>query len=176
MESAAISEIFGAPIETRGRSSDADSGFSGPECCRSWRRAGNVTKLIKERWPAAAVVGVEGSVEMVAAGKKTAPELEWLHQDLGSWHPAQKYDLIYSNAALHWLSDHGRLFPSLMEKVEPGGILAVQMPRNFGAPSHLLIAETALNRPGRRQLEHLETPPHVGKARMRQRKGPRAPG
>src|ERR1700704_2548534 len=35
--------------------------------------AGNVTKLIKERWPDAVVVGVEGSAEMVAAGKKAAP-------------------------------------------------------------------------------------------------------
>ncbi len=53
------------------------------------------------------------------------------------------------------------LFPSLMEKVAPGGILAVQMPRNFGAPSHLLIAETALNGPWRSQVEHLVTPPPV---------------
>jgi trans-aconitate 2-methyltransferase len=124
--------------------------------------AGNVTKLIKERWPDANVIGVEGSAEMVAAGKKAAPEVEWLHQDLGSWQPPHKYDVVYSNAALHWLPDHARLFPSLMEKVEPGGILAVQMPRNFGAPSHLLIAETALNGPWRGQVEHLVTPPPVG--------------
>jgi trans-aconitate 2-methyltransferase len=123
--------------------------------------AGNVTRLIKDRWPDAAIVGVEGSAEMVAAGSKAAPDVEWLHQDLGSWHPAQKYDLIYSNAALHWLPDHASLFPSLMEKIEPGGILAVQMPRNFGAPSHLLIAETALNGPWRGKLEHLVTPPPV---------------
>jgi trans-aconitate 2-methyltransferase len=107
------------------------------------------------------VVGVEGSSEMVAAGKKAAPEVEWLHQDLGSWHPAHKYDVIYSNAALHWLPDHASLFPSLMDKVASGGILAVQMPRNFGAASHLLIAETALNGPWRPQLEHLVTPPPV---------------
>jgi trans-aconitate 2-methyltransferase len=69
--------------------------------------------------------------------------------------------VIYSNAALHWLGDHEKLFPSLMEKVEPGGILAVQMPRNFEAPSHLLIAETALNGPWRGRLEHLVTPPPV---------------
>jgi trans-aconitate 2-methyltransferase len=123
--------------------------------------AGNVTKLIKERWPEAAVVGVEGSAEMVAAGKKAAPEIEWLHQDLWSWHPGRQFDLIYSNAALHWLPDHAKLFPLLMEKVRPGGILAVQMPRNFGAPSHLLIAETALNGPWRSRLEHLVTPPPV---------------
>lgn len=123
--------------------------------------AGNVTKLIRERWPDAAIVGVEGSAEMVAAGKKAAPDIEWLHQDLGSWQPAKKFGLIYSNAALHWLPDHAELFPSLIEKVEPGGILAVQMPRNFGAPSHLLIAETALNGPWRRQVEHLVTPAPV---------------
>ena len=35
--------------------------------------AGNVTRLIKERWPDAAVAGVEGSAEMVAAGRKAAP-------------------------------------------------------------------------------------------------------
>lgn len=125
--------------------------------------AGAGNRLIKERWPGAIVVGVEGSAEMVAAGKKAAPEVEWLHQDLGSWQPAHTYDVIYSNAALHWLPDHERLFPSLMGKVEPGGILAVQMPRNFDAPSHLLIAETALNGPWRSRVEHLVTPPPVRK-------------
>jgi trans-aconitate 2-methyltransferase len=125
--------------------------------------AGNVTKLIKERWPDAAVVGVEGSAEMVAAGRKAAPEVEWLQQDLGAWRPASTYNVIYSNAALHWLPDHEKLFPSLMEKVAPGGILAVQMPRNFEAASHLLIAETALNGRWRSRVEHLVTPPPVRK-------------
>ena len=73
--------------------------------------AGNVTRLIKERWPDAAVVGVEGSAEMVGRRKESGARVEWLHQDLGSWQPARKYDVIYSNAALHWLPDHDRLFP-----------------------------------------------------------------
>jgi len=123
--------------------------------------AGNVTRLIKDRWPNAAVAGIEASAEMVAAGKKAAPDIEWLQQDLGAWQPAHGYDLIYSNAALHWLPDHASLFASLLDKVEPGGILAVQIPRNFTAPSHLLIAETALSGPWRGRLEHLVTPPPV---------------
>lgn len=123
--------------------------------------AGNVTRLISERWPEAAVVAIEGSAEMVGAGKKAAPNIEWMHQDLSSWQPARKFDVIYSNAALHWLPGHDRLFPLLMQSVERGGILAVQMPRNFEAPSHLLIAETALNGPWRSQLERLVTPPPV---------------
>jgi trans-aconitate 2-methyltransferase len=96
---------------------------------------------------------------MVAAGRKAAPEIEWLQQDLASWQPTRTYDLIYSNAALHWLPDHGKLFPALMQKVAPGGMLAVQMPRNFLAPSHVLIGETALNGPWRSKVEHLVTPP-----------------
>src|SRR6476661_8374460 len=60
---------------------------------------GNVTKLIRERWPSAAVTGVEGSAEMVAAGRKAAPDVEWSHEDLGHWRPAKQYDVVYSNAA-----------------------------------------------------------------------------
>src|ERR1700742_2154420 len=123
--------------------------------------AGNVSKLLKERWPDAVVTGVEGSAEMVAAGKKAAPDIEWHHQDLASWRPAQSYDLIYSNAALHWLPDHAALFPKMMQSVAPGGYLAVQMPRNFLAPSHVLIGETALDGPWRSKVEHLVTPPPV---------------
>lgn len=123
--------------------------------------AGNVTKLIKERWPMAATTAVESSVEMVAAGKQAAPGIEWLQADLGSWQPSQTFDVIYSNAALHWLGDHNALFPRLFRAVTPDGILAVQMPRNFEAPSHTLIAETALNGPWRAKLEHLNTPPPV---------------
>ncbi|MBI5263791.1 MAG: methyltransferase domain-containing protein [Bradyrhizobium sp.] len=123
--------------------------------------AGNVTKLLKERWPDATVVAVEGSAEMVAAGRKAAPDVEWVQADLGRWHPAQKFDLIYSNAALHWLPDHAQLFPALMQRLSAGGMLTVQMPRNFTAPSHLLIAETALNGRWRSKVEHLVTPPPV---------------
>src|SRR5581483_704596 len=114
--------------------------------------AGNVTKLIKERWPGAAVTGVEGSAEMVAAGRKAAPDVLWAHEDLGQWHPAQQYDLVYSNAALHWLPNHAALFQSVMDRVATGGMLAVQMPRNFTAPSHVLIGETALNGPWRSKV------------------------
>lgn len=123
--------------------------------------AGNVTRLLKDRWPGATITAVEGSAEMVAAGRKAAPGVEWLQQDLASWDPAQQYDVIYSNAALHWLGDHATLFPSLMARVVPGGILAVQMPSNFTAPSHALIGEIALSESWRSKLAHLVTPSPV---------------
>lgn len=123
--------------------------------------AGNVTKLLQERWPEADVTAVEGSAEMVATGRTAARGVSWVQADLGAWQAPKQFDVIYSNAALHWLPEHDKLFPRLIASVAPGGILAVQMPRNFEAPSHTLIAETALSGRWRGKLEHLVTPPPV---------------
>ncbi len=120
--------------------------------------AGNVTRLLKQRWPAARVTGVDASQEMLAKAAVAAPDLAWQHADLAAWRPERAPDLIYSNAALHWLGDHARLFPALLASLAPGGVLAVQMPRNFGAPSHTCIAEAARGGPWHARLEPLLRP------------------
>ncbi len=70
--------------------------------------------------------------------------VNWLQQSLAYLQPEQAADVIYSNTALHWLPDHRALFAMLVSHLAPGGVLAVQMPQNFGAPSHAMIAETVL--------------------------------
>jgi trans-aconitate 2-methyltransferase len=123
--------------------------------------AGNVTRLIAARWPDARVVGVDSSAEMLAKAAAENPEIGWRQADLASWRPDGSADVIYSNAALHWLPEHPRLLASLIGCLAPTGVLAVQMPRNFGAPSHTSITETALNGPWRRVLEPLLNPSPV---------------
>src|SRR5262249_32197770 len=44
----------------------------------------------------------------------------------------------------------------------PGGLLAVQMPRNFSAPSHTSISDAARNGPWRTKLEPLLRPSPTG--------------
>jgi len=117
--------------------------------------AGNVTRLLKARWPQARVTGVDDSPTMLAKAAATAPEIAWEQADLAGWAPPRPADLIYSNAALHWLTGHERVFPALLGGLASGGVLAVQLPRNFEAPSHTLIAETALAGPWRARLEPL---------------------
>jgi trans-aconitate 2-methyltransferase len=63
--------------------------------------------------------------------------------------------VLYSNAALHWLDGHETLFPALLRTVAPGGWFAVQMPRNFAAPSHTCVTETVRQGPWRDRLEPL---------------------
>ena len=103
---------------------------------------GNVTALLAERWPNARVAGVDGSAAMLARARADHPGLAWQQADLAAWTPAAPVDVLYSNAALHWLDDHERLFPRLMGFVANGGVLAVQMPRNFREPSHTAMAES----------------------------------
>jgi trans-aconitate 2-methyltransferase len=117
--------------------------------------AGNLTRLLAERWPAAHIVGIDSSAEMLDKARATAPAIEWREANLATWRPNRPADVLYSNAALHWIDGHRNLFPALVESLAPGGTLAVQMPRNHGAASHTEMVEAARSGPWRATLEPL---------------------
>jgi trans-aconitate 2-methyltransferase len=104
---------------------------------------GEITRLLASRWPAADVVGVDSSDDMLARahGRGEAGSIRWQRGDIAAWRPAAPVDLVYSNAALHWLDDHERLLPHLLEQLAPGGVLAVQMPLSWPIPSHRILRE-----------------------------------
>lgn len=107
---------------------------------------GAVTALLRARWPEARVVGVDSSQAMLERARAARADIEWQLADLAAWTPAEPVDLLFSNAALHWLDDHAALFPRLLSYLRPGGVLAVQMPAQHDAPSHQIgyaLAESA---------------------------------
>jgi trans-aconitate 2-methyltransferase len=104
---------------------------------------GNSTALLAARWPDANIDGLESSPEMLAKARASKVRATWIEGDVESWSPATLYDVVFSNAALHWIGDHHALLPRLMSHVADGGALAFQIPRNFDAPSHVLMREVA---------------------------------
>lgn len=106
---------------------------------------GKLTRQLADRWPAAHVVGVDNSSDMLAkAGPLAVPgRVEFVQADLSAWSPAQPVDFILSNAALHWIADHDALLRRLARWLAPGGTLAVQMPNRFDGPVQKAIDETA---------------------------------
>lgn len=122
--------------------------------------AGNLSPLIQQRWPQAALTGVDSSAAMLEKARLDYPAARFVLADIATWRPEAPVDLLYSNAALHWLSDHDRLIPGLLDCIKPGGWLAIQMPRNFGAPSHMCIVDAIELGPWREKLEpHLRRRP-----------------
>lgn len=113
---------------------------------------GNVTPFLKGRWPNARHVGVDSSQEMLAKARAEHPDGDWLRGDAATWAPDAPADLIYSNAALQWIDNHAALFPRLMGLLAPGGVLAVQMPHNHAAPSHMGMRQIVEDGPWRAKL------------------------
>ncbi|CAM3768756.1 Trans-aconitate 2-methyltransferase [Deinococcus saxicola] len=103
---------------------------------------GEQTAALATRFPAARVLGLDSSPEMLArAGEHSVPNLRFEQGsilDVGG-----EFDLIYSNAALQWLPDHPALLAQLWTHLRPGGMLAVQVPANHDHASHRLLSETA---------------------------------
>lgn len=71
----------------------------------------------------------------VAAAENTENEVQ--PQD------AELYDVVFSNAALQWLPDHGVLYPQLFSHVAPDGALAFQIPSSEDRPAYRLLREMA---------------------------------
>ena len=93
---------------------------------------------LKHRYPAHALVGLDSSPAMLAEANGYDRLIE---ADAASWVGAAA--LIFSNAALQWLPDHALLMPRLADMLVPGGVLAVQMPRQHFVPSHRFLRDIA---------------------------------
>jgi trans-aconitate 2-methyltransferase len=100
-----------------------------------------------DRWPAATVVGVDSSADMIeAAAKFAVPDrLAFLRADLRDWQPDRPVDIVVGNAVLHWVPGHLDLLSTLAGWLAPGGALAFQVPDNFTEPSHLIIRDLRLS-------------------------------
>lgn len=106
---------------------------------------GNMTRLLAQRWPAARVTGLDSSPEMIARAQDTVPEenLDFRIADATSWHPEADIDLLFSNAMLQWLPGHRQLLAGWLAELKTGANVAIQVPGNFGSPSHAVMRQVA---------------------------------
>ena len=108
---------------------------------------GNSTALLAQRWPDARVEGIDNSEAMLTEARASGVKADWTLADIASWSPPEAFDVIFSNATLHWLDRQAELLPRLMGLVKPGGAFAFQVPNNFHAPSHALMREVVAAEP-----------------------------
>lgn len=103
---------------------------------------GALTASLTERWPGARVTGVDSSPEMLAAAAAHAVpgRVVFLAADVREWRPEESLDVLVTNAVLHWVPGHADLLRRWAGQLAPGGWLALQVPGNWRAPTHALLA------------------------------------
>jgi trans-aconitate 2-methyltransferase len=112
---------------------------------------GELTLSLADRWPTAHVVGIDSSPEMLARAREldAIGRVDWVEATAESWDPIESgpIDVLVTNAVLQWVPTHLRLLPRWLEALAPAGVLAMQVPANFDAPSHRLMREVAARHP-----------------------------
>ena len=89
--------------------------------------SGRVTRVLLERLPRGRIIGVDASPSMIEMAREALPErTEFIVSDLLDLDLEEDVDAVFSNAALHWILDHRRLFGRLYAALRPGGVLEAQ--------------------------------------------------
>jgi trans-aconitate 2-methyltransferase len=118
--------------------------------------AGEHAALLKRRHPRAKVHGLDSSAEMLKSARARTEDVDWVQGPFETWSPEIPPDLIFTNAALHWAPDHGRLFPRLVGFLAPGGVFACQAPLSHSAGWYDLLRDTIAERPWAERLASVQ--------------------
>lgn len=105
---------------------------------------GELTRELHQQLSAVETLGIDNSETMLLKANTFAGDkLRFERRNIEAFVTDRPYDLIFSNAALHWVPDHTTLFKRLAGFLARDGQLAVQMPANDDHLSHTTAAEIA---------------------------------
>lgn len=114
---------------------------------------GKRTETLAARWPGATIEALDSSPEMVAAARERGFDARV--GDVWEWRPAADTDVVVCNAVLQWVPGHAELLRRWAGELPVGAWFAMQVPGNFGAPSHVLLRELVASRRWRAWLESI---------------------
>ena len=122
---------------------------------------GELTAQAHRALAARRTVGIDSSEAMLARARPLAGGgLSFETGDIAAF-DGRDFDLVLSNAALHWLPRHEELLPRLAAALAPGGQIAVQVPDNHDHPSHRIAREVGEESPFREALGGWRKPRNV---------------
>ncbi len=82
------------------------------------------TSIIADALPKGEVLGIDASKGMISAAKsKEKPNLRFMLMDIDQIVFHDEFDVVFSNATLHWVKDHGLLLKNVFKALRTGGYL-----------------------------------------------------
>lgn len=114
---------------------------------------GELTRELHTHLAARETLGLDNSPAMLAKSNAYAGDgLTFAAGDIAEFSADAAYDLVFSNAALHWVPDHPALLRRLTAALNENGQLAAQVPANDDHPSHATAVTVAGEEPFRSAL------------------------
>jgi trans-aconitate 2-methyltransferase len=94
--------------------------------------SGDVTAWLAETVPRGAVTGIDSSADMIALAKRNFPPDKYPHLnfrqlDVRNLDYQESFDIVFSNAVLHWIHDHQPVLDGISRSLRPGGKTLLQM-------------------------------------------------
>lgn len=104
---------------------------------------GNSTNILHENFKNATILGIDSSKDMILKAQKTYKDIDFCMYDASNDLDKlnKKFDIVFSNACIHWIPNHSELLKNMMSLLKDGGTLAVQIPMQAMAPIHQIINE-----------------------------------
>jgi trans-aconitate 2-methyltransferase len=104
---------------------------------------GRLTRRLHVDLAARETIGVDRSPRMLerARADGDVPGLRFEVGTIEEYTPSAPFDVVFSNAAFHWVEDHPALIARLASWIPSGGQLLFQVPAAHHTPSHLVAEE-----------------------------------
>ncbi|AEH43993.1 Trans-aconitate 2-methyltransferase [Thermodesulfatator indicus DSM 15286] len=113
---------------------------------------GEITALIAQRVPKGFVVGIDSSKDMINMAKKNFlskeyPNLSFLVKDVREITFEKEFDIVFSNACLHWVIDHLSVLKRIKTSLKPSGKIFFQMGGKGNAEEIIKVLENIIRQP-----------------------------
>jgi len=131
---------------------------------------GENTVELARHFASGTTVGMDSSPAMIDRALKLREGLEpalrerlsFVLGDIREFHArrehSEKYSMIFSNAALQWLTEHRVIFTRCFRALVPGGRLVVQVPANDHETAQVTLDAMAHEEPWRARLDGVKPP------------------
>lgn len=115
---------------------------------------GELTGKLAARLPNAHILGIDSSAEMLSKAdlfrtENLSFEQKTIEEQIAT---GQKWDLVFSNAAIQWVEDHQALLPEIISTLKPDGQLAIQIPSQKSNVLNQILAELVQEEPYKNAL------------------------
>ena len=71
------------------------------------------------------VIGVDSSESMIKRAQQQYSDIKFIVSDALALPFEEQFDVVFSNAVFHWITDHNALLNNIHKVLKPGGCLSI---------------------------------------------------